>query len=144
MKVNSVSFGKVVLVKAPLKEAYKIAGIANGSENTELAIQIKKIINDTKEGQAHAYSFNEHGDKSYIFSGEEGNDYWASYCEAWDCMNSAYAYYGNHDLADIESKDAWEKHAQNVNRIISTAKEPEIINVAKNRMGEISQINLEA
>ena len=142
MFINPVSFGKVVLVQAPFKDACRIAEIANRKPKTKLDKQVKRVINDISKGEAYVFSFNPTEDKSYIFSGKEGREFWQSHCEAWDIMDRAHEFYGNDHLTDIETADAWENHAANVNRIINSRANRPIIGVEYNKHGYISAINV--
>ncbi len=77
MKINPVSFGKTVKVKAPFHEAVRIANAANGAHTVTPEIQkkVQSIFDDTKEGHALAYTFNDQNDFCYIFSGKESREY---------------------------------------------------------------------
>ena len=75
MKINPVSFGKIIRVNAPYEIACQIADIAN--EKVSPAINLKRsvsaLFNDTARGEARTFCFDKR--ISYIFSGEEGNKY---------------------------------------------------------------------
>ena len=144
INVNPISFGKVILVKAPLKEAQKIADIANEDHKTRLAKKVKRIINDTQDGKAYAYSFNPLSDKSYIFSGKEGYEFGKSHSVAFAETNYIETYWFKSRSSAAKIARAWELHAQNVNKIISSAQNRPIIDIEYNKKGEISNVNLNA
>ena len=77
MKINPVSFGKTVKVKAPFHEAVRIANAANGAPTVKPEIQkkVQRIFDDTKTGHALAYTFNDQNDFCYILSGKESREY---------------------------------------------------------------------
>ena len=62
----SVSFGKIVIVNAPLRTAQTIANRANYRSNTSVGEQIQTIINDTRFGKAHAFPVCGSKEKSYM------------------------------------------------------------------------------
>ena len=144
MTINSVSFGKVTLIKAPLEEAQKIADIANRNEETKLAKDVKQVINDTQDGPARAFSFNPSIEKSYIFSGKEGQDFWKAYCTAKAETDYIKTYCSRSKSADTKIKKADEELSLNVNRIITSSQYHPIINVEHDEEGEISTVNINA
>ncbi|MBR6162440.1 hypothetical protein IKQ26_00915 [bacterium] len=90
MKINAVSFGKIVEVHAPFHDAVRIASAVNGAPcvKPEVQEQVQKIFDDTEKGHAVAFVFNDfpkgshnysreakNSDVCYIFSGEESKKY---------------------------------------------------------------------
>jgi len=77
MKINAVSFGKIVEVHAPFHDAVRIANAANGAEcvKPEVQKQVKEIFNDTEKGHALAFTFYDNSGVCYIFSGKESREY---------------------------------------------------------------------
>ena len=144
MSVNSVSFGKVILVKAPLVVAEEITDLANGRNKTALSKQVKSIINDRKYGKAHAYPSNNSKGISYIFSGKEGRKFWRSHREAWDRMNNAPNTYRDDLVADIAVDYAWRKHNERVDELINSSKMITIMGVEYDKSGNIKSINVNA
>lgn len=145
MFVDSVSFGKTILVKAPVQVAYKIATMANIKSETECGKQVNKFIDDTHKGKAYAYPSEYLPDKSYIFSGEEGNKYWKSLCKAWDKTEYARDFYRNDaKTARIETAIAWEMHRANVNALIKSSEKVLEMNVIYDKSGKIKAVNINA
>ena len=79
MKPSNISFGKIVKVYAPYEYTKQIADIANNKPtNRKLLKQdIHELFNDVDKGKARTFFF----DKimSFIFSGEESNEFWRIY-----------------------------------------------------------------
>ncbi len=139
MSVNSVSFGKITVVNAPMKIANKIASIANNEAKTKTDKQIKNIIDDTNEGQARACLVNgKH--KAYIFSGKEGEQYWNSYCSTWENMNAAYL--NNRIDADFITDKVWENHRNFVIDLINSAEEIQVLDIKYNKSGDIKSVDI--
>ncbi len=142
MTVNSVSFGKIILVNAPLHSAEKIAVMANKRGKTDLNKQVKNIINDTIYGKAHAFPANNSKEKSYIFSGKEGRKYWKSYNEAIDRMDFARNYFRDKKIADIDIEFSWRRHGEYVEELANSSKNIPVMNVKYNKLGDIKSVNL--
>jgi len=77
MKVKPISFGKAIKVYGPFHEARRFANAANGDPTVtpDLQKKIQEIINDTNQGHALAFYFNESQNSGYIFSGKESKEY---------------------------------------------------------------------
>ena len=81
MQINRVSFGKIVEVHAPHHDAVRIASAVNGADcvKPEVKEYAQKIFDDTENGHALAFSFDEYPKKEpevcYIFSGKETKEY---------------------------------------------------------------------
>ena len=144
MTINSISFGKVTLIKTPLTTAAQIAQIANGDGEKKLDKQIKEIISDTKEGKAYAYSFNPSVERSYIFSGKEGKDFQESYQAAVDSAAYIKAFYGKSNFAKTVTDITWKNHEQNALKLISSATERTITDVEYDKKGNIQSVNIVA
>ena len=115
--LSSISFGKIVKVNAPVKTAQKI--ILMSHRHTEAGRKLNAILNENKPGKAHAYSFPDKEEESYIFTGVEGQKYWKSHCEAWDKIEHSHHYYkGDRETANAQT--AWSQHSKNVAGIIKS------------------------
>ena len=77
MNISPISFGKTVKVYAPFHEAVRIANAANGGPTVSNKVQeqVKDIFDDTKNGHALAFTFDDNSKYCYIFSGDESREY---------------------------------------------------------------------
>ena len=140
MSIKPISFGKIIQVNSPVITAEKIAKMANSSLETELAKQIKTIIDDTQLGNAEEVPCYGCKDKSYIFSGEEGKKFMKSFDRAYDEMGSAYN--NNKSDADFITDMVWKRHIDFVNNMINSAKEIPVMDIKYDEYGKIQSINL--
>ena len=142
MSVTPVSFGKIILVKAPFYAAEEIAVIANSDYKTNLSKQVKAIINDRKDGEAHAYPSPYSKNISYIFSGKEGEKFGITHNIALDKMDFSHHYYSDDDPTHIDIQSAWKKHAKNVRDLIDSAEKIPVIGVGYDKEGYVKSVNV--
>ena len=133
MNVSPVSFGKAVKVYAPFHEARRIANAANGAPCAPSDVQekVKNIFNDTKDGHALAFYFNENKNTGYIFSGKESKEYQRSlYTKALEVRKTKL-----HDPLHIALKNVLQSkldHKRRTARIIQESIEPFALKIGKN------------
>ena len=142
MAISPVSFGKIILVEAPLSTAEKISVLANKRNKTDLGKQVKNIINDTLYGKAHAYPSNDSLDKSYIFSGKEGRKYKKLYNEACDSANFSQNYYRDNKIAAADMAFTWRRFDEQVEKMVESSKNLSVMSVEYNKLGDIKSVNL--
>ena len=121
MLTQPISFGKVIMVNAPLTVANRISAIANGGGNSKIEKQIKKIVNDTNKGRAYTYSFDHSKPESYIFSGKDGKKYWDMHCQACDRVDYINFFYEDEYSAESDIKDIWDVHRSHVEKMIQSS-----------------------
>ncbi len=137
----SVSFGKIVIVNAPLRTAQTIANRANYRSKTSVGEQIQTIINDTRFGKAHAFPVCGSKEKSYIFSGSEGRKYGNLLMETLYKMDLAH-YFLDNEIKIIDTSKTWEHFEEQVEELVSSSKNVSVMNVDYTNLGDIKSVNL--
>ena len=119
MRVNQVSFGKIVKVNAPFDVAKQIEEIANGrkAKSTKLDSDVKNLFNDTEKGEAHTFRYDKR--VSFIFSGEEGTKYWNSHNDALNNIRDIKAKTRDRFKARDKAQKAWAAHRSYVYKLIN-------------------------
>ncbi len=144
--MQKISFGNVTKVNAPLSTAKQIAAIANAKikPQNEAEQQIKAIINDTGNGKAIAFSFDDNEGDTYIFSGKDAEAFRKNRNYVYEEMDRIHEYYGNDDgLIDIEIESLGEEFLSNIKNIISRkSKIPEISAQTDHNTDEISIVDI--
>lgn len=81
MKTDKIHFTKLIKVNAPVDIAYQIENIANGKKSRRVLLNrsIEALFDDTHRGKACTYNIG--GNVSYIFSGNESQEYQKIYEE---------------------------------------------------------------
>ena len=142
MAVSPVSFGKIILVNAPLRTAEKITLMANKRNKTDLGKQVKSIINDTIHGKAHAYPSKDSENISYIFSGKEGRKYKKLFNEACERTNFAQDYYRDTKILDSDMCFTWKRFGEQVEEMANSSKNLQVMGVEYNKSGDIKSVNI--
>ena len=103
--MQSISFGKIYKVNVPADVAGIVVDTARWHRNN---FKNSKLLGNPDK--AHVVSPN--NQDVYIFTGKDGENYWKSYCQAFEHMDWAHNYYKSDDFFfDIETDSAWEEHA---------------------------------
>ncbi len=132
MNISPVSFGKTVKVYAPFHDAVRIANAANGAPCTSPEIQenLKNIFNDTKEGHALAFYFDDNKKTGYIFSGKESREFQRSlYIKALEVRKTKL-----HDPLRTALRNVIQSkydHYKRTNEIIKKSEEPFALKIGK-------------
>lgn len=141
MRVNQVSFGKVIKVNAPYEIASQIQNIANGKASAGAIVkrQVSDLFSDIGHGEAHIFSFDKR--TSYIFSGYEGNKYWELRNKAIDEFLKIREQVSDKEKADELIKRNKENLRENIMSLICDAATILSIEPSYNKKMKISSLN---
>ena len=140
----SVSFGKILVVNAPLRTAQEIANIANHRNKTNVGEQVQAIINDTRLGKAHAFPVYGSKEKSYIFSGKEGRKFGKMLAGALDRFDFAHHYYQDNKIKDSDINFTWKHLGEQVEELVASSKNTPVMKVDYTNLGDIKSVNVVA
>jgi len=146
MKVNPISFGRIIKINQPKHIAYNIADVANntcGKYNSKTDKKIQKLFPDKKDGHVIAETL---GDKTtYLFSGEEGKKA-SKIIEQmyWECEHFCTYYHGEEDLVQPAFETACKRADKDLRALINEAKKVPILNIKfeENSRKKIKSIDL--
>jgi len=142
MRVNQVSFGKIVKVNAPNEVARQIKDIANKkiSAGTLVKREISDLFNDISRGEAHTFEFDKR--TSYIFSGEEGNKYWQLHQKTLDELVKIKTQIPEKEKAKELMKNTLDNHRENIMKLICDALTVQSIEPTYNNKMKLRSLNI--
>ncbi|MBR1617734.1 hypothetical protein IJ670_06230 [bacterium] len=120
MRINPVSFGKIVRVEGSNVAASKIANLANSKEKSSAARKIKAIFDDTKQGKAkvfHSMSSEDHY-ATYIFSGKEAKESNKIDKQLQRAVKYFNKYNADYDMATILAQGSSELYEEQMQKLI--------------------------
>ena len=143
MKVNQISFGKIVKVNTPYEIAKQIEDIANGkkkSGSAQLNKEIKTLFSDISQGDAYTFKYDKM--TSFIFSGIDGQQYWNSCTESIDKIRKV-----KEDIVNIEQREArtraiWDAHLNYVYNLINTKGIYRTLDPAISKNNKVKALNI--
>ncbi len=125
-KINPVSFGKIVKVKAPESVARNIASIANGNGGKKLDKQVKQIFDDVEYGRALNCTAD---GENYVLSGEDAAVVEKFYGDMFSEIDFAHGYYNGGELAVIASDEAIKACNARISYFIGMAEDKQTLKV---------------
>ena len=145
MSVNNVSFGKIIKVNAPVYVARQIIKDAKTLNNKNTNWKTKKFFRDVTHKPSYVYSFTNAKENSYIFTGKDAQKCRESYDIAYDTMTYVHYNYAQEDLADLDTKLAWDAHEKRIKKLVDSNKRIKSIDVKYNKdTRQVSEINFSA
>ena len=138
----SVSFGKIIVVNAPLRTAQEIALMANRRNKTKAGKQIQTIIDDSRFGRVHAFPADEKNEKSYLFSGSEGRKFGKMFAEALSRFDFAHNYYRDEKIKDSDINFSWRRLGEQVRELVDSSKNVSEMNVEYTNLGDVKSVNV--